>query len=198
MKKWICLILIFLGVHFIVYADDDLPLYSPQKQTISNKFKDMSGFKFGASLTLKYNIITMETSNNNSLLFHQMQIDEDVFIGYNFNGYIALYLKSSFQNDLVSTNSGLRKIDNRFGIYGKIGPRFYLTRWCSIEPDFVFGANMYRSNWNYYNVIGADLLINFDVLRTKNITMSLSPTFMYRRTSYSNEYSLGVMYTIEA
>ena len=197
-KYVIILLTFFFCFSFSIFADDNLALHSPQVVTRESMFRDKRGFKYGTSMQLEYNLIQMESSNNADLFFHQMQIEQDFFIGYNFNGWSAMYIKTGFNVDVVSTNSGLYTLKNRFSVYGKLGPRFYISKWLFLDSAFVVGRSMYRSNWNHYTTLGCDIALGFDILATKRLTISLQPLFAYRRTSYSNEFVFGVVYAIEA
>lgn len=197
-KKVVLILVILVSVTTGAFANESDQLYTPQVQTRDSVFKERIGLYYGFEFSLNYNAAVAEKENSDALLFHQLQTDQALTLGYSFNGWASLYFTSGFKTDLASTNNGVITMNNRFNIYWKLGPRFYITKMIFVQCDFVTGLSYDMTNWNYYLTLGADARLGIEVYRSKMFNMSLQPIFEYKRGSYTNEFAIGCLFAIEA
>lgn len=209
-KVLIALVLSVLSVT-ILFAegqstDASLPLLSEYRDVsvVKNEGgiykKGRHGFHYGNDILFKYNRVEAykDTSGKaTSLSFDCMVFDDDLFVGYMFNDIIGLYLKMNTTVDIANFNDNFYKLNSRFGISGKFGPRVYYTPATYIDAEFLFGRLMYTHNWSSYNVLGLDASFGFEVFGTEDVAMDIKLTFSYRRTPYSNEYGAGFCMSVE-
>lgn len=186
--------------------DDFLPLYSEYRDVsvVKNEGgifkKGRRGFHYGNDVVFKYNRVEAfkDTAEQDvDLSFNCLAFDDNLFVGYMFSDVIGLYLKMNTTTDIENFNNGYYKLSNRFGIYGKFGPRIYYMPTAYIEAEFVFGRLMYTYNWSSYYAMGCDASIGIETFAQGGVFVDFKLVFSYRRTPYSNEYGAGLSASVE-
>lgn len=157
------------------------------------------GFHFLLDIAPKFNYIEMisnndenDSSNIDVLKYAQCQIDVDLIGEYMFNEWAGLNIKLSLSFDAATTKYMFTEFRNRYSLYSKIGPRFYLCSFVFVDVDFVVGRAAYFSNGASYMMLGCDASVGFEIVRLPFFTFALRPSFSYRRGSYSNEFAAGM------
>ena len=155
------------------------------------------GFHFLLDVAPKFNYIEMQEKNeadgeSEKLKFAQFQIDVDLTGNYMFNEWAGLNVRLSAGFDVITSSYLYYEFIDRYSLYTKIGPRFYLADFVYFDADFVIGRTAYYSTGAYYMSLGADASFGFELVQMPFFTLALRPVFSYRRGSYSNEFQGGI------